>query len=103
MSDDHSASNCACQSYYSDAALAKQAALAALPEGTPAPLTMLAGIYEPRIHATPDERCTCCGLDARDSEGGEEHHSKRWCFICIGRRHHEDDDQHTRQQAKEQA
>lgn len=88
------------ESYYSDAALAKQAALAALPEGAVPPLSMLGGIYEPRVHPSADERCTCCGLDARDSEGGEEHQGKRWCFICVGRGHHEDEDTPTRQQLR---
>ena len=76
--------------YYSDDALAKQAALAALPDGAVAPLSMLLGICEPRVKPTDAERCNCCGLDARDSEGGEA--IKRWCFICIGRGHHEDDE-----------
>ena len=50
------------------------------------------GICEPRVKPTDAERCNCCGLDARDSEGGEAIDSKRWCFICIGRGHHEDDE-----------
>ena len=78
--------------YYSDDALAKQAALAALPEGAVAPFSMLLGICEPRVKPTDAERCNCCGLDARDSEGGEAIDGKRWCFICIGRGHHEDDE-----------
>ena len=78
--------------YYSDDALAKQAALAALPDGAVAPLSMLLGICEPRVKPTDAERCNCCGLDARDSEGGEAIDGKRWCFICIGRGHHEDDE-----------
>ena len=80
------------ESYYSDEALAKQAALDALPDGARAPWSMLAGIIEPRVKATPAERCSCCGLDARDSEGGAEHDGRRWCFICIGRGHHEEDE-----------
>ena len=78
--------------YYSDDALAKQAALAALPDGTVAPWSMLLGICEPRVKPADAERCNCCGLDARDSEGGEAIDGKRWCFICIGRGHHEDDE-----------
>ena len=77
--------------YYSDDALAKQAALAALPDGAVAPWSMLLGICEPRVQPTDAERCNCCGLDARDSEGGEAIDGKRWCSICIGRGHHEDD------------
>ena len=57
--------------YYSDDALAKQAALAALPEGAVAPVSMLLGICEPRVKPTDADRCNCCGLDARDSEGGD--------------------------------
>jgi hypothetical protein len=77
--------------YCSDDALAKQAALAALPEGAVAPFSMLLGICEPRVKPTDAERCNCCGLDARDSEGGEAIDGKRWCFICIGRGHHASD------------
>lgn len=78
--------------YYSAEALAKQAALAALPDGAVAPWSMLLGIAEPRVKPTDAERCTCCGLDARDAEGGQERHGKRWCFICLGRGHDEGDE-----------
>lgn len=40
---------------YSDDALAKQAALAALPDGTVAPWSMLLGICEPRVNHEGDE------------------------------------------------
>ena len=51
--------------YYSDDALAKQAALAALPDGAVAPLSMLLGICEPRVKPTDTERCNCCGRAPR--------------------------------------
>lgn len=80
------------ESYYSDEALRKQAEADELKaKGEPVPLTLIAGIAEPRVKATPAERCNCCGLDARDSEGGEEHRGLRWCYICVGRGHHDDD------------
>lgn len=79
------------ESWYSDEALAKQAEADALrSEGKEVPLTMLVGILEPRVHATEDERCRCCGTDARDEVGGEEHDGWRWCSICVGRGHHEE-------------
>ena len=81
------------EDYYSDEALAKQAALDALPEGEPAPWSMLLGICEPRIKPTADERCTCCTLDARDAAGGRERHGERWCAICLARGHDEENDQ----------
>jgi hypothetical protein len=77
--------------YYSDEALRKQAEADALrANGEPVPLTLMLGIIEPRIKATPAERCNCCALDARDDEGGEEHGGLRRCYICVGRGHHED-------------
>ena len=81
------------EEYYSDEALARQAALVALPEGEVLRWSMLLGIFEPRVKPTADERCACCGLDARDAEGGQERHGKRWCFICLGRGHDEEEDQ----------
>ena len=81
------------EDYYSDEALAKQAALDALPEGEPAPWSMLLGVLEPRIKPTADERCTCCTLDARDAAGGRERHGERWCAICLARGHDEENDQ----------
>jgi hypothetical protein len=78
--------------YYSDEALRKQSEADALrAAGERIPLALMAGILEPRVKATPAERCNCCGLDARDSEGGEERNGLRWCFLCIGRGHHEED------------
>lgn len=43
------------EDYYSDEALAKQAAVDALPEGELAPWSMLLGILEPRIKPTADD------------------------------------------------
>ena len=78
-------------SWYSDAALAKQAALAAMPEGETPPVDELLGVLEPRVPPSDAERCNCCGLDARDHVGGEEHGGRRWCSVCVDRGHYEDD------------
>ena len=77
--------------YYSDAALAKQAAIAAARAvGKEPALSLYGGFLERRVPPTPAEHCNCCGLDARDDMGGEVHHGLRWCYICLGRGHHED-------------
>lgn len=79
--------------YYSDEALALQAEMDRLKAaGEPIPLALYCGIAEPRVKATAAERCVCCGLDARDDEGGEERYGVRWCFICVGRGHPEPQD-----------
>lgn len=76
--------------WYSDAALAKQAeADGLLAEDLPIPLDLLCGMFEPRIQPAEAERCSCCGLDARDECGGETHDGQRWCSKCLGRGHHE--------------
>jgi hypothetical protein len=72
--------------WFSDEALRKQAKL----EEGPVRWTDLIGILEPRVPPTDEECCVCCGLDARDEVGGEEHNGKRYCDICLGRGHHED-------------
>lgn len=73
--------------WFSDAALAKQSALAALPEGAPVDLRLLWGAYAPRTQPSYDERCRCCGNDAREGAGGNGRH----CDICVGREHDDDD------------
>ena len=74
--------------WYSDAALAKQRRMdEKQARGEALTIDDFAGCLEPRVHATAEERCVCCGCDARDEQDGEEHDGKRWCFICIGRGH----------------
>lgn len=76
--------------WYSDAAIAKQAEVARLKEaGERPPLTLLLGLFEPRTQPTDDERCSCCGSDAREYVGGEKHDGRRYCALCVGREHHE--------------
>lgn len=78
------------EDWYSDAALAKQAALDAKPDDYVMTVEDLLGLWEPRVHATPEERCVCCKSDARPETGGETHHGQQWCSLCVGRDHHED-------------
>lgn len=69
---------------YSDAALAKQAEWDRIEAaGGKPPLSLLYGIAEPRVKPTADERCHCCGLDARPEWGGNGTH----CSVCIERGH----------------
>lgn len=73
-------------SWFSDAALAKQAALEAHPKGAPVSADMVCGVWEPRTQPTDDERCRCCGGDAREDAWG----NGRYCSICVGRGHDDD-------------
>jgi len=78
------------ESWYSDEALAKQAAARDWPEGTPQPVSLLFGILEPRIPPEQHERCVHCGSDARDEAGGGESKGVRWCGLCLSRRRDDD-------------
>lgn len=76
------------ESWFSDEALAKQAALER-GEGTGG-FSDLIGIWEPRTQPTDNERCHHCGGDARDGAGGDWH----FCGLCLGRdrdEYHDDD------------
>lgn len=75
------------ESWYSDAALAKQAELKRRTEaGEPITTDLMRGIWEPRVAPRDDECCRCCGIDAREEVGG----NGEYCGICIGRGHHEE-------------
>lgn len=77
--------------WFSDEALAKQAAMRALPEGTTAPLELLFGCMEPRTQPEEHERCIHCGSDARDGQGGVSiSKGVPWCYLCLGRGRDED-------------
>jgi len=77
------------EEWFSDAALAKQAEFDRLrTDGEEIPLSIMEGLLEPRVPPTEDEKCCCCGTDARDETGGIEYEGKRWCLICEGREHH---------------
>lgn len=78
-------------SWYSDAALERQAELARKQAaGEPPKATDLLGLLEPRVPPTAEERCVCCGLDARTEVFGEVHPTGRYCDLCISRGHHEE-------------
>ena len=72
--------------WYSDAALAKQAALAA--SDRPPKWSDLLGLLEPRTQPTEVERCAHCRADARDDAGGEIHDDRRYCGLCVDRERH---------------
>ena len=70
------------ESEYSDAALAKQAALHdKARRGEPVWISDLWGIWEPRVHPTDAERCRHCGGDARPEWGGDGLH----CGLHVAR------------------
>lgn len=74
---------------YSEAALRKQAeADRKIAAGERLTFMDMFGIFEPATTASDDERCRCCGLDARpglEYGGGDGTH----CNLCIGRGHDE--------------
>jgi hypothetical protein len=71
--------------WFSDEALRKQATLAVMPRDL-INWSHVRGVWEPRTQPTADERCRCCGGDAREGAGGSGTH----CGICVGRGHDED-------------
>ena len=75
---------------YSEAALRKQAKVdRKIANGERITFMDICGIYEPATKPRGDERCRCCGADARPlaAYGGDGTH----CHLCIGRGHDEDD------------
>ena len=79
-------------SWYSDEALEKQREIDRRTKaGEKISLDLLCGWLEPRTQPTDAEKCTNCGSDARPEIGGEEHHGKRWCLLCVSRERHRED------------
>lgn len=73
-------------SWFSDEALAKQAALAEkAARGEQTCVSDLLGLLAPRVQPTAEQRCHNCGLDGRPEVGGEQRFGKAWCHICLGR------------------
>ena len=76
---------------YSEAALRKQAeADRKIAAGERLTFMDMFGIFEPATTASDDERCRCCGSDARPlvAYGGDGTH----CNLCIGRGHDDEAD-----------
>lgn len=76
--------------WWSDEALRKQAELKEWPEGTPPPLALLCGLFEPRTQPEPHERCVHCGSDARPQAFGATSKGRPFCGLCLGRGNDED-------------
>lgn len=77
--------------WFSDDALAKQAALREASErGEKLSIEALFGIFAPRTQPTEDECCHNCGSDARREVDGRQRYGKAWCSLCMSRGRHDD-------------